>query len=231
MIATFILSSGRCGTQWIADTLRNVYGDLVVSTHEPLGIHYNPRKLFGARDPRTIEGGDVILRHVQRIEKHLVLPSATPPFPYIEAGWPCFPAIPYFAERLRGRVRFVHLVRHPVYSASSLVTHGCYDRQNPGEIGKLALLTPFDEGVRFKEYQDVWGDLSPFEKCLYFWAEVNAFGIEQQTEIDEPWLSLRFEDLFSADRSGLKSLIEFLDLPERGAVFDARPKAPLLMVC
>jgi hypothetical protein len=221
MFAAFVLSSGRCGTQWIGNTIQEIYGDLAVSVHEPIGVQYRPRKLLGAVDPEKIEGSDVILQHLQQIEGRLEGGGVTPPLAYIEAGWPCFPAVPYLANRFRGRIKFIHLFRHPIFTASSMVTHGYYDPNNPGIIFDLALLTPFDKGVNFPEYQDVWEDLSPFEKCLYLWAEINTFSLEQQKRLDAPWLTICFEDLFSPKYQYLENLLNFLKLPVRTAAIKA----------
>lgn len=93
------------------------------------------------------------------------------------------------------------------------VEHGCYERHNPRDIGRLAPLTPFDLGVHFGKFRDNLADLSPFERCLYLRTEINAFGIEQQAEIDEPCPLLKFDELFSTDPGRLKCISDFLGLP------------------
>ena len=207
-IATFFLSSGRCGTQWLAKHLWDIYGDRAFVTHEPLRSNYLPRQLLGLNDLQASENASQILTHVARIERQLEKTD------YVECGWPCYGAISHFAERFYGRVRIVHLPRHPIWSASSMVTHAYY-RVPPrrDRLTERALLTPFDAGVRFPEYRQRWPELNEFEKCLYFWAEVHALGLELQSTLEVPWLRLKSEELFT--EAGLARLLAFLELPER----------------
>jgi hypothetical protein len=202
-IAAFFLSSGRCGTQWLAKHLWDCYHDRAFVTHEPLRSNYLPRQLLGLKDPLASENASQILNHAQ-LEKT----------DYVECGWPCYGAIPHFAKRFRGRVRIVHLPRHPIWSASSMVTHAYY-RVPPrrDRLTERALLTPFDAGMRFPEYRQRWQQLNEFEKCLYFWAEVHALGLELQKTLGVPWLRIKSEELFT--EAGLARLLAFLELPER----------------
>jgi hypothetical protein len=36
--------------------------------------------------------------------------------------------------------------------------------------------------VLFPGYRELWRTLAPYEKALYYWAEVNAFGLRLQRE-------------------------------------------------
>ena len=128
--------------------------------------------------------------------------------------------MPFFADRFRGRVRIIHLTRHPVPSCYSWLTHGAFQTPLLPHIQPKILLTPFDEGIRFREYQATWDGLSPFEKCLFYWSEVHAFAIDLRSRLDTPWLTLRYEDLFYGD--GLARLLEFLDLPRRPSILGQR---------
>ena len=44
--ATFVISAGRCGTQWLADTLGRHYADLAEVRHEPIDHKYCPRLML-----------------------------------------------------------------------------------------------------------------------------------------------------------------------------------------
>ena len=81
--ATFILSSGRCGTQWLAKHLGEIYGDRAVVTHEPLRVDYLPRQMLGLDDPTAGPSGPRLLEHAAAIERTLETKD------YIECGWPC----------------------------------------------------------------------------------------------------------------------------------------------
>ncbi len=213
--ATFVLSTGRCGTQWLSTSLAACYGDAAVVTHEPLKREHNPRRLLGCRDRSSWPNPGIVDRHLARIERELQSRD------YIECGWPCYGALRLLAERFAGRIRIVHLIRHPVPTAASLVTHLYYhEPDRTDRLNELAALTPFDAGVSLPEYRARWPRMERFEKCLYFWAEIHTLGLTLETELGVPWLRLKTEDMFGGD--GLDRLIAFLGLPRRAGIFDAR---------
>jgi hypothetical protein len=41
--------------------------------------------------------------------------------------------------------------------------------------------------------------MTPYEKALFYWAEVNAFGLHLERSVTTPWLRVRFEDLLHGD--------------------------------
>lgn len=216
--AAFFLSTGRCGTQWLAKQLAETYADCAVVEHEPLKRDYLPRQLLATRDSSRWPNAALIQGHVTRVEQELATKS------YIECGWPCFGALPHLIEQFKGRVRIVHLTRHPIPTASSMITHRYY--KNPpredGLDGK-ALMTPFDPGVAFTAFRDRWERMDRLEKCLYFWAEVNALGLRLEREQGVPWLRLKSESLFEGD--GIELLLDFLELPRREAIYSARSQS------
>ena len=214
---TFILSTGRCGTQWLSASLAECYGDLAVVTHEPIKRAYRPRTLLGSRDLAALPDADFVDKHLAQIESHLATR------PYIECGWPCYGALRNLAQRFAGRIRIVHLVRHPVPTAASMVTHLYYhEPDRPDRLNELALLTPDDAGASFPEYRERWDRMERFEKCLYFWAEINALGLRLEAELGVPWFRVKTEEIFRSD--GLDRLLDFLELPRRETMIAARAK-------
>jgi hypothetical protein len=211
--ATFVLSTGRCGTQWLAKNLIEHYGDLLAVTHEPYGHEYRPRQLLSIDEPDQWPTRALLDRHLAAIEKDLESR------PYVECGWQCYGPLPYFAMRLGARLQVVHLVRHPVPTAASLSTHLYYHPRRE-QLNEQALPTPWDAGVAMPEYRERWAAMSRFEKCLYFWAEINLLALRLGWQLGPPWLRLRSEDLFGGD--GLGRLLEFLGLPRREAISAAR---------
>lgn len=216
--AAFILSTGRCGTQWLATALAEAYPDRLAVEHEPLHEGYEPRRALrytaAAHVPPRLP--PAVLRHMDAIEGRLETVS------YLECGHPNWSTIPLLAERFRGRVKIIHLVRHPVPTCWSWLTLQAFQPPLLPHIAPRTPLTPFDEGTRFAEYRSSWDALAPFEKCLYYWSEVNAFALALQARLDTPWLRLRYEDLFAGD--GLERLLEFLHLPARGPILHRRRK-------
>lgn len=214
--AAFVLSTGRCGTQWIATSFREVYRDRLDVAHEPLQDKYDARSMLAnrSRKDENSQCSPLIAAHLDDIEAGLGERS------YLECGHPNWAAMPLLVNRFRSRVRIIYLTRHPVPCSYSWLAHGVYQPPILPHIPAKELLSPFDEGVRFSEYQADWGRMSPFEKCLYYWTEVNAFGEELCSRVDVPWLHLRYEDLF--DANGLDCLLQFLELPVSQSLLELR---------
>ncbi|MBT4935113.1 MAG: hypothetical protein HOL66_06140 [Rhodospirillaceae bacterium] len=221
MVATFFLSTGRCGTQWFAKAFDESYSDTVYSVHEPVHGGYFPRNLFNGEDIEKSEYSDLRNNHIGRIEEIISTQYEEGYIHYIETGWPAYGAIPYLLKRFKGRIQIVHITRHPILTALSMTTHNYYGTGRE-TITETSLLTPFDKKSAFPELMDLWEDLSQFEKCLYFWTELNNYALEIEKETTVPWLRLKFEDLMGPDSSHLEGLLDFLDLPHRGAFLNYR---------
>lgn len=192
------------------------YGRILRVEHEPLGFDYLPRRLFNRP---TLAGHPTAARigeHFDMIEETLRTRS------YLEAGWPAYGAIPHLANRFPGQVKIIHLTRHPVPTAWSLMTHHLYHvPARRDQVDEKALLTPFDSGVSLAApYRDRWDTLTPFERCLYYWAEINALGLGWRQALAVPWLHLSYEGIFWGD--GLARLVEFLDLEASPELLAAR---------
>jgi len=206
--ALFVVSTGRCGTQWLASVLERLFGDSAVVEHEPLDHDYAMRDMLAARDPHRLDPGhaEPLLDHIAMIEE--VLETK----PYIECGHPNWSTIPYLVERFAGRVKLVHLVRHPVPTALSWLTHYAYCPPASAHLPMRVLVSPFDEGVRHPEYRERWESMTPYEKALYYWLEVNALGAEMVDRGDVPSITVRYEDLFRG--LALERLLAFANAPD-----------------
>jgi hypothetical protein len=226
--ALFVLSTGRCGTQWLASLFERAGGDLVDVRHEPLGNDYAAREMLAAGDPARLDSElkGPILAHIEEIERVLDTRS------YIECGHPAWSTIPYLIRRFASRVRVVHLVRHPIPTAWSWVTQLAYCPPMAPHFPDKVLLSPFDEGAGLQSFRDRWAVMNPYEKALYYWAEVNAFGLEIERAADVPWMRMRFEDL--ARQEEIERLIDFAGVDGAaasegagiGVVDDHRAHAP-----
>jgi hypothetical protein len=204
--ALFVLSTGRCGTQWLAEALRGIAGDRARVTHEPLDNDYAPREILGAHRPEALNPdlAEPVLKHLASIEETLRERN------YIECGHPLWSTLPYLLERFAGRVRVIHLVRHPVPVAISWVTQAAYIPPFAPHLPEKVLLSPFDEGVRFPSFRERWASMTPYEKALYYWAEINALGLDLEKSTTAPWMRVRFEDLFGGET--MKSIAAFAGL-------------------
>ena len=210
--ATFFLSTGRCGTQWIAKTLGEIYGDLAVVRHEPLKAKYDPKRFLRLQNQRVeVERTPEVSHHIEFVTRTLETSD------YIEAGWPAYAVIPTLIDTFPAQLRVVHLVRHPVPTALSMTTHGFYHPHlRGGEFARFTELTPFDPGVRQQHYRARWETMSEYERCLFQWTEVNTYALELMDGNPEiPFLSLKFEDLFEPGAGRIAKLLDFLELPRR----------------
>lgn len=205
--ATFVISTGRCGTQWLAHALALPGVGAGRVEHEPLGERYRPRVLLGASgDPAALPSADRA-----RVERHLASVEATlEREDYFEAGFPCWSALSYLCRRFAGRVRVVHLTRHPVPVAYSWTAHGAYMPPTLPQLPEKILLHPADGGVSLPEYAERWPALHPVERALYFWAEVHAFALRQQAAAGVPWLRVEMKELFT--EAGVERLASFLGI-------------------
>lgn len=206
------LSTGRCGTQWLAATLRELSADSIEVEHEPLGPLYRPRRFFRCYEhPEAILEVPEVRRHVERIAQidH-----------YVETGWPVFAAIPMLARRFPGRLRVVHLTRHPVPTALSHLAHSSYaGSARDDDYTRMATLGPVDANVRHPEYAERWSDLTPYEKCLYWWTEVHSFGLELPERLpDVPFMRVKAEEMLAGDEATLNRLASHIEIANGGAL-------------
>lgn len=202
--AVFVMSTGRCATQFLAARLADVAPDCVVE-HEPLKAGYRPRRVLANPErPYALLGRNAgIQRKFVEIED--VLASGRR---YIDVGWPVFAWLPYLMQRFGRRLAFAHLVRDPFATAASLLTHGFFGGRNDA-YARHAILQAGDQGVAFAQFAGRYPAFSPFEKCLYHWLEVNAFLIRFA---DRPAAlgTFRYEDLFGDGGKTLGTLASAL---------------------
>lgn len=216
--ATFVLSTGRCGTQWLAATLAAMFGPRAEVVHEPLHDDYLPRQMLGADDPHRLsaELAAPILEHVEHIEKTLETRH------YVECGFPSWSSIPYLTRRFAGRVRVIHLTRHPIPTAISWVTQTAFTPPLLPHLPEKVLLSPFDEGITFTDYRERWSSLAPYEKALFYWAEVHALGLRLETVGEMPWLRVSAERLLR-EAGELERVIDFIGTGGANPVNPAEP--------
>ena len=187
--------------------------------HEPLHNAYQPRKMLGLQSPEELgaELAASILEHIDSIERTVL------DRPYIECGHPCWSTIPYLTRRFGERVRILLLIREPVATALSWLTHQAYCAPLAPHLKEKVLLSPFDAGVAYPAYRERWNFMQPFEKCLYFWLEVNALGERLKYGDAAPMLRVSVEKLLQSDSSSaLEQMLDFLELPIKPEFIAAR---------
>jgi len=208
--ATFFIATARSGTQWLADALRRVYPDLLATEHEPIRYAYQPKTYLRAHN-RLDE-----LRALPEVSEHLdgihrVLEAKS----YVEVGFPCYAMAPLLVREFGDRLRFVHLLRHPVRVAASVVTHGWYQKHRTDTLSRDIEPAPTDPGVVQTGYRDRWDDMSAYEKGLFYWTEVHLYGREvQMTYPTIPFLTVKSEGIVDPP-AALQQLTRFLGVDYR----------------
>jgi len=214
LVATFFITTARSATQWLAASFNEAYGDLLKAEHEPLDFAYAPCRTLrnpAALDALADEPG--IRAHLDHI--HATLDGGRS---YVEVGFPAFAMAPLLRREFGDALRLVQMTRDPVRVAASLVTHHWYAGDRRPDVRGTVALTPADPGVLMKNYAGRWASMSPFEKGLFYWAEVHAYGLEVEAETPPGrFARFRAEDLLDADPAERRRLGAFLGLPERGA--------------
>jgi hypothetical protein len=206
-VPVVVLSTGRCGTQWLTKTIEDVYGDEVRVEHEPIGPLYSPRRFFRCyARPEAILAIPEVRAHVEQI--------AEDKQPYIETGWPLFAALPLFASMFGPALRVIHLTRHPVPSALSHLAHSSYaGSARDDAYTRLATLGPSDPRVFQAAYSERWHALTPYERCLFWVTEVSMFGLEfEQRCAAVPFLRVKSEAMLGGDRATLRALVAHMGL-------------------
>lgn len=223
--AVFFLNTGRCGSQFFASKLAQHYGEIARVEHEPNQEYYQPRFFFPIiHKGEKVEISETLLKHFDSIEETLKTKH------YIETGWPAYGVLPHIIERFKGRVKIVHLFRHPVNVASSLTTHRVYSR---GEWTNKMSITPADYGVTQSYLNgDQWDKMDEYSKCLFWWTEINRFALKLKGKYTTiPWHSLKFEEVFSCTASSndaLERLTGFLEFPvKKGFLGSVKDKVDL----
>jgi len=205
---TMVLSTGRCGTQWLTQTIADLYGDRVRVEHEPIGPLYSPRRFFRSYgEPAAVLAVPEVRAHVERV-------AARSGRQYVETGWPLFAALPLYASMFGSELRVVHLTRHPVPSALSHLAHSSYaGSPRDDAYTRLATLGPSDPRVFQPAYAARWDELTAYEKCLFWVTEVGMFGLEFEERFPSvPFLRIKSERMLDGDRETLRALVKHVGL-------------------
>lgn len=205
MSAIFILSSGRCGTQWLAKQLHNVLVNHYWVTHEPLHFDYAPNKNSPSKP--LDYNRNKIQAHATQIQNHLSRGGH-----YIECGFPCWRHLDWYREILQTDVKVIHLHRHPVDTARSWLKQNAFVMPLLPHLPEKSLFHPLAPEANLPDYVNRWEQMSPFERNLYYWAEVQLQAENYNRSWDSKnWLEIRFDQLFEVET--FNRLKNFLDFP------------------
>lgn len=207
----FFVTTARSGTQWLGNTLGNLFPESMHVEHEPLGYLYQPSQtLRNAAAQRKLCTDPRIRAHFDGI--HRALDSGRS---YAEVGFPAFAMAPALRREFGSQLRIVQLTRNPINVAASLVTHGWYVRNRRPDLQGTVALTPESSGITLKDYSVCWKRMSAFEKALFYWYEVHRFGVElEATSRSGSFARFRFEQL-KDEPSEFARLLDFMGMPAR----------------
>ncbi len=208
MSAYFVLSTGRCGTQWLTELLRQQWPQARVE-HEPLHFQYRP-DVNSATLPLQ-QNAKLLQQHLQQIQQQL-----TTGLPYIETGFPCWRHLRWFRQQLSGPVKILHLHREPLATVRSLLKLNAFVPPLFDYLPLKNFYLPDASQDHFKMVQALWPQLQPAEKSLCYWLELQAYALQLQQEWPScDWLTLPFHQLFSP--VGLTNIQQFFALPVSSA--------------
>jgi hypothetical protein len=207
---TLTITPGRSGSTFAAAALRASFPGRDIS-HERLGPASTlPRTFFhayhGARK-QSLARHSPVVKFMDAVEAELNRG------PVVTTGKFTSHLVPVLADRFPGRLRIIGLFRHPLITAASFFVRGRYHGWPAWSIGDLGLLTPFDSGILATSFRDRWATMSPFEKCLYYWAEYVLLWREVRQRYPHlPALQVASEDLFKHPQQWLQTIASFAGL-------------------
>ena len=196
----FILSTGRCGTNWLANLLEKDKSLKVFHEPKPVmraqaklayqyfrndKINQNEKKIF---EELYLTGREEIFLNCARAGKRMV---------FVDSG-SCFFA--YIYMKLFPDAKFVHLYRHPAEFVRSGMRRKWYNYEKTSELNRI---TPLEETIN-------WVNYSLIQKISWLWNETNSF-IEEFTN------KLKAGNIFKSNFNewnfeNVKNLIMFLDI-------------------
>lgn len=190
MTVYFVISTGRCGTQWLTETLQQWHEDFMVQ-HEPLHFGYRP-------DLNTVQhplqtNAELLVQHLVFIRQQLASGKI-----YIETGFPCWRHLNWFRQQLNCPVRVLHIHRDPLDTVASLLKMNAFVPPFLPHLPIKNLYLPGAEQDLLHQYAELWPLLNPAEKNLWYWAEVQWQALNYQKQWPEQdWFSQSFSQLFS----------------------------------
>ncbi|MFH5805528.1 hypothetical protein [Alienimonas sp. DA493] len=212
---TVTVSTGRCGTTYLAETFELSFPDATIA-HESL--HPNVAKpavyhrAYDARafEPMLAEPGVRAVLNDWR--------DASERAPVFEAGWTMSALVPGLRQEYGDQLRALIVHRHPVQVAASFAVMGHYSlNKSPAWA-----ITPFHDRVLYPQFADRWDGMSPFERSLYRWLEITAYGLELPKRFpDLSTLTVTADEIFRSPET-LDRIAEFAGLPARKEI----PQSP-----
>jgi hypothetical protein len=226
---SLVISTGRSGTTYLENVFRAALPAQAAGIlRESLRPGRAKPAIYHRRFDTSPLADPAIARHVEGWDA--LLDSQ----PVVDFGWTSCCLAPAFALRRPTQLRVLLLLAHPVSVAASFANRGHYTvNANPAWA-----LTPSHLNVRYPHYASRWECMSPYEKGLFRWLEITAFGLEFAERFPHiPILRLRREQVFDnadhlyeiADLMGFGKPHFRLDLPRNETMREHVERRPVGM--
>ncbi|MFW6027145.1 MAG: methyltransferase domain-containing protein, partial [Candidatus Woesearchaeota archaeon] len=190
----FVLSTGRCGTKFLAKNLKK--SKELISLHEP-----NPELIYYARYAYENKDNnyEILKAMIDSARFDLISKSLVQNKKYFESN----NRLTFFAEQLvelYPKVKFIHLIRNPAEFVRSGIRRNWYQSNNLWEMGRIQ---PINNDIN-------WEQMSQLAKISWLWNETNQFIEEFKAKINNKKIITVFsEDLFN-DIVTLKNILNFI---------------------
>lgn len=198
--ALFVLSTGRCGTDFLHHLLKPV---------KQMDVHHEaePKMAIASRflyqNNINHHGGEVAFIGVRynAIQDAYLFNKI-----YVETNNRLTFFAPYI-ESLIPNARFVHLVRHPGDFVTSGMRRGYY---NSNKIVDYSKIRPRESSIAQQE----WNSYSRLQKIAWLWNETNLFVERFKENHPDKTLTIKSEQLFGQPAEVATNLLRYTNISE-----------------
>jgi len=208
----FVLSTGRVGTQTLADLAR--LSPNLLAYHEPSPYLYGLSKqayLYSGNDVAD----QVLVEALRCAREEQWSYSKSCAKGYIETS----PQTTFLAPmimRILPKAKFIHLTRHPKMVIRSGMNRGWY----AGHISDATRIEPSVDAINSSVINsgaissDAWLSYTPLQKNIWLWAETNRWILDFCATLPESQtLTLRAESLFAGEADFIQQFYAFINAP------------------
>jgi len=177
----FLTGTGRCGTMLLSRILNT--GSNTHCDHEKSACYAKLRDAYLNDDYSSLNA------EIQSVVEPLVQSHNQSGIIYGESSGLLYMMYQELYRRFGTAARFILLVRRPEDFVVSALARGFFDPSHPYSLEHIRARQDTDIGMQ-------WDSVTPFEKCLWYWREVNSIVMSFFSRIDSRlWRVMRIEDI------------------------------------
>lgn len=193
----FVLSTGRCGSKYIADLFKNT--EDVVSFHEPEpNLMYFSNYAF--QNQKKIEVLEKIFL-AARLE--LIIREYIKGKIYFESNQ-CLTFFAPVIAKIFKKAKFIHLIRHPGDFVRSGIRKGWHSNDSIWESGRIKMAN-----------MEEWEKLISIEKLSWVWNSTNLFIEGFRESVDSKSnINLKLEEISGENKKKAYGLFQFVGVTE-----------------